>query len=194
MSARRWGCLAILGMMLAACGGHDRDALDLDALAKRPGAEVVRHKVGGHEVVEIRQGGVTVTREHGVTTAAVDRSGHGAVLCAWRVYVDTLAALDVCQPGQHTELRADIAQAVDAIADFIVANNLTPITKRALEAYIAQRHVETEAQRGAAGKVCSAEFIDESLPKMEAIPHEQRVAQTIDLLSVPRPPVLDPCF
>jgi hypothetical protein len=194
MSARQWTRIAILGLTLAACGGRNESTLDLDALAKRPGAEVVRRTVGGHEVVEIRQGGVTVTREHGVTTAAVDRSGHGAVLCAWRVYVDTLAAIDVCQPGEHAELRADIAQAVDAIADFIVANNLTPVTKSDLEAYIAQRHAETEAQRGAAGKVCSAEFIEQSLPKMEAIPHEQRLAQTIDLLSVPRPPVLDPCF
>jgi hypothetical protein len=184
----------VLLATLAACGGRDRSELDLAALAKQPGTEVIRRAEGGKEIVEIRRGGVVITREHGIAIAAVDRSGHGAVLCAWRIYVDTLAALDVCQPGAHEELRQDLIQATEAIADFIVANSLTPVRKADLEAYIAKRRAETQAQRDSAGKICSPEFLEDSLPKMEAVPHAERQAETVDMLSVPRPPVLDPCL
>src|SRR5271167_419646 len=138
---------AMLLAALAACGGHDRSALDLAALAKQSGTEVIRRSDGGKDVVEIRRGGVVITQERGVTIAAVDHSGHGAVLCAWRIYVDTLVALDVCQPGAHGELRQDLVEATDAIADFIVANSLTPVKKAELAAYIAKRRAETQAQR-----------------------------------------------
>jgi hypothetical protein len=185
---------AALLSALAGCGGRDRSDLDLAALAKQPGTEVIRRSEGGKKLVEIHRGGVVITQEHGVTIAAVDHSGHGAVLCAWRVTVDALAALEVCQPGAHEELRQDLVEATDAIADFIVANSLTKVTKAELEAYIARRRTETEAQRNAAGKVCSPEFLAESLPKMEAVPHDARQAETADMLSVPRPPVMDPCL
>src|SRR5271155_1956632 len=91
--------MAVLLSALAACGGRDRSTLDLAALAEQPGTEVIRRSDGGKNVVEIRRGGVVITLENGVTVAAVDHSGHGAVLCAWRITVDTLVALDVCQPG-----------------------------------------------------------------------------------------------
>ena len=180
--------------MLAGCGGRERSELDLAALAKQPGTEVIRRSEGGKEIVEIRRGGVVITRQRGVTIAAVDHSGHGAVLCAWRIYVDTLAALEVCQPDTHAALRQDLLQATEAIADFIVANSLTPVKKADLEAYVATRRAETRAQSNAAGKACSPEFIEQSLPKLEAVPHDERQAQTADMLSVPRPPVMDPCL
>jgi hypothetical protein len=185
---------ALLVAALAACAGRDPSALDVAALAKQPGTEVIRRSEGGREIVEIRRGGVVITQEGGVMTAAVDRSGHGAVLCAWRVSVDTLVALDVCQPGGHDELRQDLARATDAIADFIVANSLTPVRKADLQAYVAKRRAETQAQSNAAGRACSPEFLEQSLPMMEAVPHDERAAQTIDMLSVPRPPVMDPCL
>ena len=191
----RAGLLAVLVLaLLAGCSKRDRSGIDADALAKRPDTEVVRRTEGDRQIVEIRRGGVVITEENGVVKSALDNSGHGAVLCAWKVSVDILAALDVCVPGQHPALRQDMADAVAKIADFIVANSLTPVSKSELERYVAQRHAETERQRDASGKACSPEFLDDSLPKLEAIPSAQRRAETANLLAVPRPPVMEPCL
>jgi len=185
---------AVFLAMLAGCGGRDGSELDLAALAKQPGTEVIRRSEGGKTIVEIRRGGVVITQMRGITVSAVDHSGHGAVLCAWRIYVDTLAALEVCQPDTHIELRQDLRQATDAIADFIVANSLTPVKKTDLDAYVFKRRAETRAQSDAAGKACSPEFLEQSLPQLEAVPRDERQAQTAEILSVPRPPVMDPCL
>src|SRR5581483_3418387 len=122
-------------------------------LAQQPGSEVSRRAQDGREIVEIRRGGVVITEADGRLVSAVDRSGHGAVLCAWRVYVDTIAALDVCEPAGHPELRQDLREAIDKMADFIVANSATPVTKEELGKYIEKRRAETRLQRDAAGNV-----------------------------------------
>jgi hypothetical protein len=179
--------------LLAGCSKRDRSGIDADALAKRPDTEVARRTDGDKQIVEIRRGGVVITEEDGIVKTAVDHSGHGAVLCAWKVSVDIVVALDVCVPGQHPALRRDMADAVAAIADFIVANSLTPVRKSELEHYVTQRYSETELQRNVA-KACSPEFIDDALPKLDAIPSAQRRAETANLLSVPRPPVMEPCL
>jgi hypothetical protein len=181
-------------VLLAGCGKRDRSGIDADALAKRPDTEVARRTEGDKQIVVIRRGGVVITEENGVVKTAVDNSGHGAVLCAWKLSVDIVAALDVCVPGQHPALRRDMADALDAIADFIVANSLTPVRKSELERYVNQRLADTERQRDASGKACSPEFLDDALPKLDAIPSAERRAETANLLAVPRPPVMEPCL
>ncbi len=63
---------------------------------------------------------------------AYDRSGSGAVLCAWTIYLETQAATKACAlPRTPTDNAID--QAVSDIDDFIIANSSLHPTRAALE-------------------------------------------------------------
>jgi hypothetical protein len=79
-------------------------------------------------------------RRNGETrTFGSDRSGRGAVLSSWGLYVDLAAAREICPEYLNKPLETDLANAVDKINDFIVANSLFPVSKVGLEKRAASR-------------------------------------------------------
>src|SRR3954471_23519971 len=88
-------CLALLLADAAAA-----QPLDLDAIAKQPGTEVIRRG----DVVEIKRGGVTVTIDKD-KELGVDGSGK-AVLCYWNLAIAAKMTADLCYPNEFPQLRA----------------------------------------------------------------------------------------
>jgi hypothetical protein len=66
-----------------------------------------------------------------------DTSGHGAVLCAWRVYINLRAGLNLCFPSEYPELREDLDSAIGSMNRFIAANRKPPTTMAEVEALVA---------------------------------------------------------
>jgi hypothetical protein len=168
-------------------------AVDLDAFGKQPGVEVIKRMVDDKEVTEYRKGGVVFYKwpDHVIS---IDQSGLGAVLCIWKLYVDALLAARACFPDSRNEVKEDLAHAVDAMNDFIVANNPDPVTKSGLETYIAKRDAEKFSPMPSR-LVGTPQCPDGTLlAGIEKESREQRRAGIVKLLSVPRPPVMNPCL
>jgi hypothetical protein len=132
-----------------------------------------------------------------------DHSGKGAVLCDWEIAIGVRNAIDVCFPEEFAELRAELSITINAINEFIVANNPSPITKAELEARVAQRLAKSRSAAAADPRPVSESLhcqymrrsfilpMDENLKKTS--PDERRRALA-DFLSVPRVPVMNPCL
>jgi hypothetical protein len=111
-------------------------------------------------------------------------------MCAWEIYVGLAAALETCPEYRNEPLRADLSNAIDKINDFIVANSLSPVSKAQLEKGAASRRdVPGLCQPdGAAGMVKSLASVSHDQL------HDKLMSSVADLLSVPRPPVMNPCL
>jgi hypothetical protein len=126
-------------------------------------------------------------------TVGIDHSGHGAVLCAWNIYVGLAAVLDVCFPDEEPELREDLHRGIEAMKEFIVTNSLQPVSKADLEAQVA-RALAQARELSTKGQCSALKSEDTVLHAIQSLPREQRRASVADLLSVPRPPVMNPCL
>src|SRR5258708_16467804 len=118
--------------------------VNLDAIAAQPGAQTTTTaNKDGSEVKEVKlPNGVTfhqVRRNGDTQTFGNDVSGHGAVLCAWEIYNALAAAIEICPEYRSEPLKADLADAIDRINNFIVANSLSPVTKTELKKRAASR-------------------------------------------------------
>jgi hypothetical protein len=71
-------------------------------------------------------------------SVGIDNSGHGAVLCHWQMVVGQATYLDVCHPNEDRALKDALANGIEAINGFIIANSPTPISNADLEAQIAR--------------------------------------------------------
>lgn len=184
-----------LALVLVASAAHGQP-LDLDAIAKQPGTQVNKRMEKGVEVVEIKRGGVTVTIE-GDKELSVDSSGK-AVLCYWNMAIVAKISADLCYPGEFTELSKEMGERIAAMNDFIVANSLRPVTKADLEKQIAERFAKAAAGIKAAGmppaqnKVCQRQREDDLIPLNTDLAKYREEFK--DVLAVPRPPALNPCF
>lgn len=168
-------------------------AVDLDAFGKQPGVDVSKRVIGDKEVTEYRKGGV-VFQKWPDRVLSVDQSGLGAVLCTWSIYVNVMLAARACFPDGRDEVKEDLAHAVDAMNDFIVANDPDPVTKSNLEAFIAKRGAD-KFSRIPSYLVGTPQCpLADMLAEIEKAPREQRRASIVKLLSVPRPPVMSPCL
>lgn len=193
---RRTVAILLLALTLAACTQSDRPRTDVEALfAQTPW----KTEKDGTETREIALGGgVVVDQEkHGekVETVEMDKSGHGAVLCARLIYGSSLEWLELCDPSDDI-WRRDLVGALQRIDDFIVANSLTPVTKQELDAEIDNRVNRIRNERPSwttaqIDKVCGGASLFKSIKKEG---REKFLAYINDLLSVPRPPVLNPCL
>jgi hypothetical protein len=188
---------AILALSLAAIVASYAQVrgqgVNLDAVAAQPGAQTTTTvNEDGSEVTEVKlPNGVTFHQERrngNTQTFANDASGHGAVLCNWGIYVALEAALEICPVYRNEPLKADLADAIDRINDFIVANSLSPVTKSELE----KRAV---SMTGDVSQLCRPDGpVAEMLKSFESMPRDKRMSSVADLLSVPRPPVMNPCL
>jgi hypothetical protein len=114
-------------------------------------------------------------------------SGHGAVLCVWGIYIELAAALERCPEYRDEPLKADLADAIDRINDFIVVNSLSPVTKAELEKIAASRKEDLL-------RICRPDGAAGMLKLFKSMPHDKFISSVADLLSVPRPPVGNPCL
>jgi hypothetical protein len=166
--------------------------VDFDAIAALPGAQTTTTKsTDGSEVTEVKlPNGVVFHRErrNGETsTYGADLSGHGAVMCAWRIYNGLAAALESCPEYRNEPLKADLADAIDRINDFIVANSLSPVTKAELE------RTAAAAMKENVPRLCQSGDLAGML-KSAGLAHDRFMSSVADLLSIPRPPVTNPCL
>jgi hypothetical protein len=122
----------------------------------------------------------------------VDNSGLGAVSCAWMVHSHTYQLLKACMPSRESYLKA-YGEAVDRIEDFIVENSLTPVSKSELQKN-AETMFDMSKQQMSMEQLCESDF----LPNSDGDLSEEKsktFRQSIDkILSVPRPPVMEPCI
>lgn len=165
--------------------------VNLDAIAAQPGAQTTTtmNKDGSEVTIVKLPNGVVFSRvrRNGETqTFGNDLSGHGAVLCSWQVYVVVASVLEICPEYRNEQLKADMADAIDRINDFIVANSLFPVSKAELEKRAASMRESRLCERGGPAA--------EMLKSFGSMSHDKRMSGVADLLSVPRPPVMNPCL
>jgi hypothetical protein len=188
---------AILALSLAASVASYApvrgQGVNLDAVAALPGAQTTTtvHEDGSEDTEVKLPNGVTfhqVRRDGNAQTFANDVSGHGAVLCSWGIYVALEAALEVCPEYRDEPLKAGLNDAIDRINDFIVANSLSPVTKTELEKRAASVTGDVSQLCRPGGPVAAM------LKSFKSMPHDKFMSSVADLLSVPRPPVMNPCL
>lgn len=166
--------------------------LDLDTLSTQPGTEVIKRSEDGSKVVEIRRGGVTLTREDG-QLLGFDNSGHGAIYCTWEIIVGTKVAADVCFPGEFSELSSLLGEEIEALNLFILANSLTPITKADLQARFDERVLRIKPGSNSCGTV-RRDFIVPFNAQLRSKSRAELKREFDETLAVPRPPVMNPCL
>jgi len=140
---------ALLMMSFAAGVGASQWSPFWDALAQRPDTKVTDGvNLQGEETrrIELSSGVVFSLTRHGdkITSFESDISGHGAVRCAWEIYVTVRAHVQACSSGEDPDLEAELDCAIDQINDFIVENSLVPITKPQLMEAVEQRKLEVK--------------------------------------------------
>lgn len=171
----------------ASAAGQD---MNFEAIVAQPGAQTTTNinKDGSEDTVVKLPSGVvfrSVRRNGKTQTVGADHSGHGAVLCSWEIYVTLAAALEICPEYRNESLKTSLTSAVDKINDFIVANSMAPVSKAELEkSAISKRE----------GRLCQSRGVAAMLKSAGSVPHDELMSGVADLLSVPRPPVMNPCL
>jgi len=143
---------------------------------------------GGASIQRFRSGGEAIER-------GTDRSGHGAVLCVWQVFITIRHSVAACAPDR-ADLLAELDRSIAATNGFIVANSPGPVTLSAVEA---RAHaIDDQAIAGfaklapaARAKACAADWATQIAARLTPVAVR---GWTDDLLSVPRLPVMDPCL
>lgn len=165
--------------------------LDLDAIAKQPGTQVIRRG----DTVEIKRGTVTVTVDKNGETS-IDSSGK-AVLCYWNLAITTKMAADLCYPGEFPQLSKMLGEEIEAMNAFIAANSLRPVTRAQLEKNIQERMDKAAAGIKKAGvapaqnKVCQRQREEDLIPLNAGL--EKYREEFKQVVAVPRPPAFNPC-
>lgn len=115
----------------------------------------------------------------------IDRSGHGAVLCTWRLMVAANAAANSCPASRDPRTSAALSTAIRRTDKFIIKNSAT--TKDQLQ----QQKVMIKRELGAQRACVSG--ADELYSHFKAAGSEAIRREIDDLLSAPRKPLLNPC-
>lgn len=199
-SIRRCLCLAVAAFLFssAAYGQGVQLYPDVEQLAAQPDAHVTRNADGTVATVQLRRNGVVIdaTRQDDrVRVLGSDRSGHGAVLCAWSIYIEVKTGLNMCFPGKHPELTKRLDSTIDAINGFIVSNSLVPTSREALASAIAAREAaKREKTSGQLSQMCNSSFLGRAISRMAQTSENDWQTSVNKLLAVPRPPVMNPCL
>jgi len=136
-------------------------------------------------------------------TAAVpigEQTGsHAPVWCAWMAYNQVKGIFDICAPHDDQAFKGKLDNALDDINDFIVANSTAPVTKTELESRMkegqAQMHAMSSKLTAAElHKKCTTGDWGRVINGVRTWPDGKLEADIAELLSVPRPPELNPCF
>jgi hypothetical protein len=122
-------------------------------------------------------------------TLESDRSGKGAVLCAWRILESVRAVGQECFKDRDAALQDALDKSLSRIDRFILDNSSRHISMKGLDA----RRVEGLRQLHEQGNICTGGAAKMYLVMQARGPDSLR-RMTDDLLSVPREPVLNPCI
>jgi hypothetical protein len=119
-----------------------------------------------------------------------DKSGAGAVLCLWSIYLSIRAQTAACAlPRRPVDDAMD--QAIGAMDDFILANSSLHPTKAMLEAFKRDAAAATvEGARQGRPQFCKSP----DLEKFRSTAPEKVLANVKAALAVPREPVMNPCL
>jgi hypothetical protein len=121
----------------------------------------------------------------------VDKTGNGAVLCTWSVYLSIQAETAACGLTRRPTDGA-MDEAIIAIDEFILANSSLRPTRAALEEF-KRRATESDlafARRQGLQTFCSRP----DLERFRSISPDQVRASVKKLLEIPREPVMNPCL
>jgi len=120
-----------------------------------------------------------------------DRSGKGAVLCVWSIYLSVQAKTSACGlPRRPADDAMD--EAIAAMDEFILSNSSLRPTREMLEDF-KRKAVAPDigmARRNGVEKVCESADLD----RFRRISPEKIRASAKELLAVPREPVMNPCL
>lgn len=172
---------------------------DIDHLAAEPGAEVTRSTDGTVQAVTLRRNGVAIQSSRQRGTVGVDESGHGAVMCTWAIYVQIKTSVDLCGSAQAPQLGSELDEAIAKLNDFIAANSLVPTTVQAVAAAVTAEENKAKAAvaklgEGGFAKTCSNPDIKQMISATARMSHAEWQKTVSDLISIPRPPVMNPCL
>jgi len=157
-----------------------------------PGTKIVITKdKNGVETKALKFSGGVVILDDGTE---MDNSGKGAVVCVWKIYTEVHNELEICDPD-NKKLKTFFGESLDRINNFIVANSLTGQSKASLQGSIdkamsTMRGVTSKMHREDLDKWCKSGL----LAGTEKAQQDKLKSQIDEMLSVPRPPVLNPCL
>jgi hypothetical protein len=203
---RLFCCYAIctaLAMTLCVSAAHAAQWSPFwDAVAARADAKVidgVNNEGEPTRTIKLSSGVEYSLERHGDKISVLDGdiSGHGPVQCFWEIYVTMRVHIGACSPGEDPKLEADLDGALDRINDFIVENSLVPITKPQLTDAILKRKQRALGQsQEDRRRQCDAEDAGgfTGFVKRTMADRDKWIASVNDLLSVKRPPAMNPCM
>lgn len=119
----------------------------------------------------------------------IDKTGKGAVLCVWGLYQAVKTVGLECHQGEDAELQNELKRSLDRIDNFIITNSKHPVTRANIE----YRRLKGLEQLRSSGNICTGDLakLYDALRSSGAAPLR---AQTNDLLSIRREPVMNPCL
>lgn len=173
-----------------------------DKYLDQPGTVVDPGSKSNQRSIRLKSGVVINQVRNGnhVSSTAIDDSGYGAVGCAWIIYVSIKAELVTCKNNNDADVVAELDRAIGKINDFIVKNSVPPITKTQLEEQILRQVKEIEKNKAqiiedtGAKQECPNRNVAQFVDNFRQRPRDE-FRQSIDkMLSVPRPPVSNPCL
>jgi len=210
----------ILGLMLCGVCVIDRVAeasveledvvsIEIEDLAAKYNVEIKKSKDGDVEITKILINSVMFSRfKQGGKSSLVsqDVSGRGAVMCAWGIYSMLRAGMDFCLADEHQEAKDALSRALSDMNVFIMANSVLPVTLDQLERRTAEIRAKTiaDAKKLKPEEILRAcrsgdfsgfykQFLDQPPEEYQRAIAKMRT-EVADLLSVPRPPVTNPCL
>jgi hypothetical protein len=134
------------------------------------------------------------------SVAKNDVSGKGAVLCAWMIYVGVQYTTRKCG-WAHLPTDDAINQAVDDIDQFIIDNMPSPMTQAQLDELKSKDNDWLwDGSAESIAKMCSVEDDNAGGPAAFAWSLRSRInaeslrSSVVQLMSVPREPVMNPCL
>jgi hypothetical protein len=171
------GCAVLTAAVLASQARDAEDPSPPPGLQDTPPI-TSRHTVNGVE-----------TMVSGRNIIKIDRTGKGAVLCVWEIFEFVRAVARECRQGQDDALHAELDSSLARIDQFILANSLDAVSVAGLDVMRSQARRQLQD----AGPICAgfgAQLYDT---------YRARGAATLrdyvtDLISIPREPVMNPCF
>jgi hypothetical protein len=121
-----------------------------------------------------------------------DKSGAGAVLCTWGLFLSIQAATAECRL-ERRPVDGAIDEAILAIDDFIVANSSLRPTREMLAEFKRRAASQRPRDKNGMPVSCSGPGARD-LDRFRSVSPEQIRSSLKALLAVPREPVMNPCL
>ena len=168
----------------------EQENAEVEVTTTKKGKETRTFTLPGPVIVEERRHG---DEYHASVT---DKSGHGAIMCAWIIYSDILYAAEFCSNLRTPELMERLTEAVDRIEDFYRQNQFPALSDTPLATMKPQYRERQVQQYGPPGGTLRCENPSLALFVRRMLKGDRAKfdAKIDDLLSVPRPPVFSPCL